>query len=124
MKFAGAAPNRGPNYQEQVGRFEVSKDGDKVVNLFPAKRIYDAPRQATNEAGIYASWSGDLYVVLGDQLKEGGFAVRAYFNPFVRFIWIGTLIMFLGGGVSLADRRLRVGAPRPAKRPRNAVPAE
>ena len=83
MKFAGAAPNRGPNYQEQVGRFEVSKDGDKVVNLFPAKRIYDAPRQATNEAGIYASWSGDLYVVLGDQLKEGGFAVRAYFNPFV-----------------------------------------
>ena len=42
---------------------------------------------------------------------EGGYAVRAYFNPLVRFIWLGALIMFIGGGISLSDRRLRVGAP-------------
>ena len=124
MKFIGVFPGRGPNYQEQVGRFDVSKGGTKVLSLFPAKRIYDAPRQATNEAGIYPSLTGDLYVVLGDHLKNGGYALRAYFNPMVRFIWIGTLIMFLGGGLSLSDRRLRIGAPKPARKPRNAVPAE
>ena len=49
-------------------------------------------------------------------LKGGGYTVRLYFNPLVRFIWIGTLIMFFGGFLSLCDRRLRVGAPQRAKR--------
>ncbi|RME67792.1 MAG: DUF2141 domain-containing protein, partial [Alphaproteobacteria bacterium] len=64
----------------------------------------------------HASWAGDLYVVLGDPLENGAFSVRIYFNPLVRLIWIGAVIMFAGGGLSLSDRRLRVGAPGPAMR--------
>ena len=61
---------------------------------------------------------------MGDQQPDGGFAMRLYFHPMVRFIWIGTLIMFIGGGLSLADRRLRLGAPSRARRMPGAVPAE
>jgi cytochrome c-type biogenesis protein CcmF len=116
LTFRGVAPNQGPNYQEQVGLFAVTRGGSPVTELEPAKRIYDAPRQATTEAGIYASWAGDLYVVLGDALQDGsGWVVRMYFNPLVRLIWIGCLVMALGGALSLSDRRLRIGAPRRAR---------
>ena len=50
-----------------------------------------------------------------DQLKDGAYSVRLYFNPLVRFIWLGAVVMFIGGGLSLSDRRLRVGAPKRAK---------
>ncbi len=109
--FKGAAPARGPNYKEDVAQFEVTRDGAAVTRLEPSKRVYDAPPQPTTEAGIHASWRGDLYIVIGDEQQGDAYAVRAYFNPLVRFIWLGALIMFLGGGISLSDRRLRIGAP-------------
>ena len=94
--------------------------GQAVSELAPSKRLYDAPRQTTTEAGIHAAWLGDLYVVLGDELKDGsGWVVRLYFNPLVRLIWLGAIVMGLGGALSLSDRRLRIGAPRRARR---AVP--
>jgi cytochrome c-type biogenesis protein CcmF len=124
LAFKGVAPATGPNYRETVGVFDVTRDGAPVVRLEPSKRIYDAPPQPTTEAGIHAAWRGDLYVVLGDAQNSGGYAVRVYFNPLVRFIWIGALIMFLGGGVSLSDRRLRVGAPGRTRRLAAAAPAE
>ena len=95
-----------------------------MTRLEPSKRIYDMPPQPTTEAGIHAAWRGDLYVVLGDAQTGGGYAVRIFFNPLVRFIWIGALVMFFGGAVSLSDRRLRVGAPGPARRLPAAAPAE
>jgi cytochrome c-type biogenesis protein CcmF len=124
LAFRGAAPSKGPNYNEIVGVFDVTRGGAPVTRLEPAKRLYDAPPQPTSEAGIHASWRGDLYAVLGDQQGDGGFAVRLYFHPLVRFIWIGALIMFLGGAISLSDRRLRVGAPRGSTRMPVGVPAE
>ncbi len=126
LAFKGAAPQRGPNYQEEVGRFEVTRGGSPIAELAPSKRLYDAPRQTTSEAGIHASWRGDLYAVLGDEqvTADGGYAVRLYFNPFVRLIWLGTLIMFAGGLLSLSDRRLRVGAPQRARLRVRQVPAE
>ena len=125
LTFRGVAPNQGPNYQEQVGLFAVTRGGSPGRRSWqPSKRIYDTPRQATTEAGIHAAWTGDLYVVLGDALQDGsGWVVRAYFNPLVRLIWIGCLVMAFGGLLSLSDRRLRVGAPRRARRPLPA-PAE
>jgi cytochrome c-type biogenesis protein CcmF len=124
LKFMGVAPAQGANYKEQIGLLIVSRGDKEVTRLMPSKRLYIAPRTATTEAGIYASWSGDLYSVLGDELKEGAFAFRLYFNPLVRFIWIGTLIMFFGGLISLTDRRLRVGAPKRARTSATPVPAE
>jgi cytochrome c-type biogenesis protein CcmF len=123
LHFKGMAAGRGPNYSEDRGVFVVTRGGAPVTELAPSKRLYDAPRQPTTEAGIYNALAGDLYVVIGDAQQDGAFAVRLYFNPLVRFIWIGAVLMFIGGGLSLSDRRLRVGAPRRARRP-VAVPAE
>jgi len=124
LTFRGAAPAQGANYREEVGLFEVSRDGAPLTRLEPSKRLYDAPPQPTTEAGIHASWRGDLYTVLGDAQSDGGYAIRLYFHPFVRFIWIGAVIMFIGGAVSLTDRRLRVGAPVRSRQRVAAVPAE
>jgi cytochrome c-type biogenesis protein CcmF len=126
VTFRNAAPVKGPNYREKVGRFDVTRNGAPVTVLEPAKRTYDMPPQPTTEAGIHASWRGDLYVVLGDEqdISSQSFAVRMYFNPLVRFIWLGALVMFIGGAVSLSDRRLRVGAPQGARRRAMALPAE
>lgn len=115
LTFKGVAPAQGPNYREQIGLFAVTRDGVAVAELAPSKRKYQAREMTTSEAGILASWWGDLYVVLGDGMEESAFTVRIYFNPLVRFIWIGTLIMFFAGIVSLSDRRLRVGAPQRAR---------
>jgi cytochrome c-type biogenesis protein CcmF len=123
LEFQGIESGRGPNYSEDRGRFVVTSGGQPVTELYPAKRLYDAPRQPTTEAGIHVALGGDLYVVLGDAQKDGAFAVRLYFNPLVRFIWIGAVLMFIGGAFSLSDRRLRVGAPRKSRKPM-VVPAE
>jgi len=116
LTFKGASERKGPNYQEQTAEIEVLRNGKFVTMLQPSKRLYDAPPQPTTEAGIHASWRGDLYTALGDAQDKGGFTLRLYFNPLVRLIWIGALVMFFGGALSISDRRLRVGAPAPARR--------
>jgi cytochrome c-type biogenesis protein CcmF len=123
LTFKDARKAKGPNYTEDVITLEVSRGDQPVTVLTPAKRLYDAPPMPTTEAGILASWRGDLYAVVGDPQEGSGFAFRIYFNPLVRFIWLGALIMFVGGGISLSDRRLRVGAPVKARRRAEAAAA-
>jgi cytochrome c-type biogenesis protein CcmF len=123
LTFRGVAPASGPNYREELAVFDVSRGGSGVTRLEPSRRIYDMPPEPTTEAGIHAAWRGDLYVVLGDKQNAGGYAIRIYFNPLVRFIWLGAVAMFIAGAVSLSDRRLRVGAPGRARRIA-AAPAE
>jgi cytochrome c-type biogenesis protein CcmF len=123
LAFKGVAPRQGPNYRERVALFTVTRDGEQVTELTPSKREFTLERSGTTEAGIHPSWRGDLYAVLGDQLKDGAYSIRLYFNPLVRLIWLGALVMFVGGAVSLSDRRLRVGAPRRAQAKAAAVPA-
>jgi cytochrome c-type biogenesis protein CcmF len=123
LSFKGVAPRQGPNYRERIALFSVTRAGRPVTKLTPSKRDFTVERSATTEAGIHVSWRGDLYAVLGDQLKDGAYSVRLYFNPFVRLIWLGALIMFIGGGISLSDRRLRVGAPKRAQAKTTAVAA-
>ncbi|MEZ5900712.1 MAG: heme lyase CcmF/NrfE family subunit [Hyphomicrobiaceae bacterium] len=124
VTFKESSRDLGPNYREELAIFTVMRGGEFVTQLAPAKRIYDMPPQPTTEAGIHNSWRGDLYIVIGDQqLEGGGYAVRLYFNPLVRFIWIGALIMFLGGAASLSDRRLRIGAPIRGSSNKGAVAA-
>ncbi|MGI8725986.1 MAG: heme lyase CcmF/NrfE family subunit [Methyloceanibacter sp.] len=123
LVLQGVAPRQGPNYQERVGTFAVTRGGNPVTELTPSKRAFIVEKNSTTEAGIHNSWRGDLYVVLGDELKDGAYSVRVFFNPMVRLIWIGALVMFFGGAVSLSDRRLRVGAPKRAQAKAAAVPA-
>jgi cytochrome c-type biogenesis protein CcmF len=123
LTFQGVAPREGPNYRERVGVFKVTRGGEDVTTLDPSKRAFTVEQSSTTEAGIHVSWRGDLYVVLGDELKNGAYSVRIYFNPLVRLIWLGAVIMFIGGGLSLSDRRLRVGAPKRARTPSEGLAA-
>jgi len=113
--FRGASPGKGPNYQEKAAVLEITRDGLPVTELRPSKRTFTTPRMDTTEAAIHVAWRGDLYAVLGDELADGGWVVRVYFNPLVRLIWLGALVMAFGGALSLSDRRLRIGAPRRAR---------
>ncbi len=109
----------GPNYTMDMAMIEVSRNGRLIATLTPEKRIYDVSAMPTTEAAIHSSLKGDLYVALGDQQlsdagEEGAWTTRIWFNPLVPWIWAGSLIMVLGGLISLADRRHRIGAPRRA----------
>ncbi len=109
--FDGARAGRGPNYELVSGSFRVTRDGEPVVTLRPEKRIYHVSGRATTEAGIHSTFFGDLYAVIGDKEESGAYVTRLYFNPLVGWMWAGVLVMVAGGGLSLTDRRHRVGAP-------------
>ena len=106
----------GPNYQDVVGRFTVRRmNGELVGNMEPSRRAFPDRDTTVTEAALISRGFSQLYVSLGDPNPDGSLAVRLYFKPLVLMIWLGAAFMFAGGGLSLSDRRLRVGAPRPAK---------
>ena len=115
VRFQGVAEVRGPNYTAQRGTFLVSRNGAPVVELHSEKRFFPVENMPTTEAGIDTGLFRDLYLVLGDPAADGGWTVRLYHNPLAFWIWGGAGLMGLAGLVSLTDRRLRVGAPRPAR---------
>jgi cytochrome c-type biogenesis protein CcmF len=123
LTFAGMAERVGPNWRDDVGRFEVRRGGALVATAEPAKRVYVARGQPTTEAGIVTFGLSQLYVTIGDPAAGGGISTRIYWKPLVLLIWLGPVLMALGGMLSLSDRRLRIGAPRRVKKPA-AVPAE
>ena len=101
----------GPNYVADRAIFTVTREGEPIAVLTPEKRIYQVQNRPTTEAAIHTTGVADLYAVIGDPDGSGGWTVRLYHEPLVPWIWAGSLIMVLGGLVSLTDRRLRVGAP-------------
>ena len=108
---------KGPNYLASRGIFDVRRKQSFNITLEAEKRIYAVSRQPTTEAGIYSTFLGDLYAVIGDPDAKGGFITRLYFNPLVSWMWVGTFLMVLGAGISLSDRRHRVGASAGRKVP-------
>ena len=112
VRFDGMSERQGPNYTEEVGNFTLLQNGTSVDEMESARRLYTARQMPTTEAGIRTHWFSQLYISLGDSEANGGATVvRIWYKPLVTFIWIGSIFMALGGCVSLADRRLRVGAP-------------
>ena len=120
--FNGAERFQGPNYRGERGDVTVMQDAKLVGTLTPEKRFYTVQRMPTTEAAIDMGWTRDVYVVLGDPQDGGGWAMRTYVKPFANWIWIGCIVMALGGILSLTDRRYRVGAA--VKREPLGVPAE
>jgi cytochrome c-type biogenesis protein CcmF len=104
-------PAEGPNFKENRGHFVIHQSGRKIDDLWSTKRVYSASQMPTTEAGIVTFGLSQLYVSLGDTTDNGGIVVRIWWKPFILCIWGGALMKALGGGVSLSDRRLRVGAP-------------
>ena len=106
---------QGPNYRTQRGDFVVTTgDGAAPVRLASEKRFYPVRGMDTTEAGILSTAMYDIYVSLGEPDGRGAWSVRLYHNPLVPWLWAGVVLMVLGGGLSLTDRRHRVGAPRRA----------
>ena len=126
LTFDGVFNRPGPNYRDMVGHFTVRRMSGEVLGVMePSRRTFPARNMATTEAALMTRRVSQLYLSLGDPNPNGSVAVRLYFKPHVLMIWLGAIIMFLGGALSLSDRRLRVGAPRPAKKAKAALqPAE
>ncbi|MCL5777288.1 heme lyase CcmF/NrfE family subunit [Limibaculum sp. FT325] len=115
----------GRNFTTDLGRFRLMRDGRELAMLCAEKRLYPVQRMPTTEAAIDSTLLRDVYVVLGDKQTQGdAWAVRAYVKPLAAWIWLGAVIMGLGGIVSLSDRRYRVGAAAKARPAGPAVPAE
>lgn len=119
-------PGQGPNYSATIGTMTVRRGSDVVAVMHPEKRSFPVQGMTTTEAAIRNGFLRDIYLVLGDRQQDGGWAVRAYIKPFASWLWMGALIMGLGGFLSLSDRRYRVaaGARAARKAAPNAHPAE
>jgi len=115
VTFDGIRAATGPNFTEDQGHFTIRKDGVEVADVWSSKRLYTARQMPTTEAGIVTFGLSQLYVSLGDPMADGGIVVRIWWKPWILCIWYGTIVMMIGGVVSLSDRRLRVGAPKRAK---------
>ena len=115
VRLDDVTQQQGPNYREAVSHFTVMLDGKTVGVLTPSKRNFAARQMSTTEAALLTRGASQIYISLGDAHTDGSVAVRIYHKPLVLLIWFGPVIMAFGGLLSLTDRRLRVGAPKPAK---------
>jgi cytochrome c-type biogenesis protein CcmF len=125
LTFDGTVTRQGPNYRETIAKFTVRQDGTVLGTMEPSKRTFPSRQSSTTEAALMTRGVSQLYLSLGDPNDDGSIAIRLYHKPLVLLIWLGAVVMFLGGGLSLSDRRLRIGAPKPAKSTKPAMqPAE
>jgi cytochrome c-type biogenesis protein CcmF len=115
---------QGANYRELAAKFTVRQGGNVIGVMEPSKRTFASRQSSTNEAALMTRGASQLYLSLGDPNDDGSIAVRLYHKPLVLLIWLGAVAMFLGGALSLSDRRLRVGAPKPARSKTAMQPAE
>jgi cytochrome c-type biogenesis protein CcmF len=100
----------GPNYSATRANFRVDTSGG-AQTMSAERRFYPTSSTPTTEVGILSGIDGDLYVALGEPVRgsEGAWAVRLYHNPLVHFIFIGALMMGLGGVLSLFALKRRKG---------------
>ena len=97
----------GPNWVADQANMEITKDGEFVALVTPQKRKYNVSGQIMTEAGIHNRWDGDLFVAMGEPL-EGAWAIRLRIKPFINMMWLGAVIMGIGGVWAMFDARYRV----------------
>ena len=124
LNLDGMTQRQGPNFREMIAQFTVRLDGERLSVMRPSKRNFTTRGATTTEAALLTRGASQLYISLGDTTADGAIAVRIYHKPLVLLIWFGPVLMALGGMLSLSDRRLRVGAPKPAKAVRGLQAAE
>ena len=122
VEIADAA---GANYTADRAVLKVERGGATVVTLTPERRFFPVNRMATTETSIHTTGYSDLYAALGERMEgEAAWTVRLHYKPLAPFIWFGALLMAAGGLLSLADRRLRIGAPSRRAAAAQPLPAE
>ena len=123
FRLENLAQVRGPNYDAVRADIQVTRNGAFVTMLNPEKRAFTAAQNVTSETAIDRSIFRDLYVSLGDQAEGGGWTVRVYHKPLVNWIWLGALLMAIGGGIAVTDKRYALQAEKqrePRKTPKPA----
>jgi cytochrome c-type biogenesis protein CcmF len=110
FRFNGVTRTAGPNYEAARAELVVTKNGLIVNTMYPEKRSYTASGNVMTETAIDSGLFRDLYVSLGEPVSGGAWSVRVYYKPFVSWIWGGAIIMALGGGLALSDRRYALAA--------------
>ena len=103
--FSNMNEEIGPNYKSLKAEFKIYKDGELISKLYPEKRLYLSNKMPMTEAGIEPGLTKDLYIVLGNLIDDDKWSVRIYHKPLIRLIWIGALMMVLGGISSVISRR-------------------
>src|SRR4051794_5615105 len=119
LNFDSVSERQGPNYKEFAAQFTVRRhqNGEVVGMMEPSKRTFPSRGTGTTEAALMTRGVGQLYLALGDPNADGSIPVRLYYKPLVLLIWLGAIVMVIGGAVSLSDRRLGGGAPKAARGP-------
>ncbi len=128
FEFRGVTEVAGPNYDASRGVVNVTYGDRQVAELHSEKRRYRVQTMPMTEAAIDPGLFRDLYVALGEPLGDSGaWAVRIYYKPFVRWIWLGCLMMGIGGFLTVMDRRYKLASQRvlraEAARPNEEVTA-
>ena len=108
LTFRGVRSELGANYAAQVGDIVLSRDGRQLRLMHPEKRNYFSSEMPMTEVAIDANGLRHLYVALGEPLADGAWSVRVHYKPFIDWIWIGCILMALGGLLAISDRRYRL----------------
>ncbi|MBW0005733.1 MAG: heme lyase CcmF/NrfE family subunit [Hyphomicrobiales bacterium] len=119
LTLTSLSPRQGPNYRETVANFSIAEAGVPRGEVFSTKRVYTVRGTPTTQVGLMTTGFSQIYASLGESEPNGRVGVRLYWKPLVLFIWLGAVVMALGGALSLSDRRLRLGVP--ARRPMAAA---
>jgi cytochrome c-type biogenesis protein CcmF len=114
VKFVNSLNVRGPNYDAVEALVVVTRAGKPVTVLRPQKRHFWVQQTDNSQAAISVNWARDLFVAMGNPLGENAWSMRIQYKPLVRYIWLGALVMALGGFIAATDRRYRVKVPAAA----------
>jgi cytochrome c-type biogenesis protein CcmF len=107
FRFVKAVDVRGPNYDAVQATVEVRHGGKLITTLEPQKRHFWVQQTDNSQAAISVNWARDLFVAMGNPLGAGAWSMRIQYKPLVRYIWLGAIIMAVGGIVAATDRRYR-----------------
>jgi cytochrome c-type biogenesis protein CcmF len=124
VRLDSVVPRTEANYREEVARLTVFRGDREIGPIETMKRLYVTRGMPTTEAGIMTVGLSQVYASFGDPQPDGAIGLRLFYKPIVLLIWIGPLIMALGGALSLTDRRIRIGAPAKTRGAALPVPAE
>lgn len=122
FKFVTLKDVKGPNYEGWAAQIEITQQGQEVSTLLAEKRFYPVQRNTMTEAAIDATFFRDIYISLGEQLPDKGWALRLHLKPYVRWFWFGGIVVAFAGALIVGDKRYR--QQKPAVRVRNATPVE
>ncbi|RVT41076.1 heme lyase CcmF/NrfE family subunit [Sphingobium algorifonticola] len=117
LRFDGISTVAGDNWTALQADMQVSRRGGDPIAIHPQARFFTSPPTNTTEAALLTRWDGQLYVVLGQEAGEGRWQIRIWWKPLVTLIWLGGMMIALGGALALLGRERRGWIQKLRRRP-------